>query len=83
MLIQSTAFHSAQFSGTMENRPWRNGVYSRAKWRAMDKLIAYTRIIFSQRGRVRRDSLEDSAFMALSISITTRLDSLVSHSPNR
>ncbi len=40
--------------------------------------MAYTRIMFSQSGRVRRDSLEDSAFMALSISMTTRLDYLVS-----
>lgn len=44
----------------------------------MDKLIAYTRIMFSQSGRVRSDSLEDNAFMALSISITTRLEYSIS-----
>ena len=28
----------------------------------------------SHRGRVKRDSLDDSAFMALSISMTTKID---------
>lgn len=35
--------------------------------------MAYTRIMFDQRGRVRSDSLEERAFIALSISMTTRL----------
>lgn len=44
----------------------------------MDKLMAYTRIMLSHRGSVKRDSLEDNAFMALSISMTTRLYNAVS-----
>ena len=44
----------------------------------MDNVIAYTRIMLSQRGSVRRDSLDDNAFMALSISMTTRLAYTVS-----
>ena len=40
--------------------------------------MAYTRIMLSHRGSVRRDSLEDSAFIALSISMTTRLNYTVS-----
>ena len=36
--------------------------------------MAYTRIMLSHSGRVRRDSLEDKAFMALSISMTTRME---------
>ena len=43
------------------------------KCRAIDKLIANTRYGFFQSGSVRRDSLDDSAFIAFSISITTRL----------
>ena len=37
--------------------------------------------MFSQSGRVKRDSLEDKAFMALSISITTKLPHVVSLVP--
>ncbi len=35
--------------------------------------MAYTRTMFSHSGSVMRDSLEESAFIALSISITTSL----------
>ena len=45
-----------------------------AKCRAMDKLMAYTRIMLFQSGSVTRDSLDERAFTALNISITTRLD---------
>ena len=35
--------------------------------------MAYTRTMLSHNGNVRRDSLEESAFMAFSISMTTKL----------
>ena len=73
MLIKSTACHSAQFRGTMEKRLCRNGVYSSAKCNAIDRLIAYTSIMLSHNGKVSRDSLEDRAFIAFNISITTNL----------
>ena len=41
----------------------------------MDKVMAYTSIIFSHNGSVSRDSLEDRAFMAFSISMTTKMES--------
>ena len=44
----------------------------------MDKVMAYTRIMLSHSGSVRRDSLEDKAFMAFSISMTTSLFLMVS-----
>lgn len=44
------------------------------KCKAIDKAMAYTKTMFFQRGSVRSDSDEDKAFMALSISITTRID---------
>lgn len=72
-LTNSTALHSFQFSGTIEKRPCRNGVYSRAKCSTIDRVIAYTRIMFSHRGSVMRDSLEERAFIAFNISITTKL----------
>ena len=37
--------------------------------------MAYTSIMFFQSGRVSSDSLDDSAFMALNISMTTRMES--------
>ena len=40
ILISQTAFHSFQLSATTEKSPCRNGVYSKAKWRAIDKLMA-------------------------------------------
>lgn len=73
-LITRTACHSFQFSGRMENKVCNTGVYRRAKCNAMESVMAYTSIIFSHNGRVSRDSLEDKAFIALSISITTRID---------
>lgn len=72
-LAPSTAPHSPHPSGTMLNKDARKGTYSRAKCRAMDRAMAYTRTMFRWRGRVRRDSEEESAFMALSISMTTRM----------
>lgn len=72
-LINNTALHSFQFNGTMENRVCKIGIYSKARCNAMDKETAYTSIMFSQRGRVSRDSEDERAFMALSISITTSL----------
>lgn len=36
--------------------------------------MAYTRIMFFHSGRVRSDSEDDKAFMAFSISITTRIE---------
>lgn len=46
-----------------------------AKCRDMDRMMAYTSIILFHSGKLRSDSLEESAFMALSISITTRIES--------
>ena len=46
-----------------------------AKWSDIERIIAYTRIMLFHRGKVRRDSLDERAFMALSISITTRVES--------
>ena len=39
----------------------------------MDRVMAYTSIMFSHKGNVRRDSLDDKAFIAFSISMTTSL----------
>lgn len=73
--MKNTAFHSVAFIGRIENKPCRKGVYSRAKCNAIERAMAYTSIMLSQRGRVNRDSLDDNAFMALSISMTTRIES--------
>lgn len=48
-------------------------MYSRAKCSTIERVMAYTRTILSHRGRVKRDSLEERAFIALNISITTKL----------
>jgi hypothetical protein len=45
------------------------------KCRIIDKVMANTRTMFFHKGRVRRDSDDDRAFIALSISITTRMES--------
>ena len=49
-------------------------MYRMAKCSPIDSVIAYTSIMLFHRGNVRRDSLDDNAFMAFSISITTRID---------
>lgn len=72
-LIKITACHSFQFRGTMAKRPCRKGMYSRAKCSTIDSEMAYTSTMFSHSGSVRSDSLDESAFIALNISITTRL----------
>lgn len=74
-LMYNTACHSFQFRGTIENNPCKNGIYSRAKCNAMLREIAYTSIMLSQRGKVNKLSLLDSAFIALNISMTTNIDS--------
>lgn len=38
-------------------------------------MIAYTSIMLFHSGKVKRDSLDERAFMALNISITTRMES--------
>ena len=48
-------------------------MYSSAKCSAIDNVTAYTRAMFSHNGSVMSDSLDESAFIALNISITTRL----------
>jgi len=73
-LSHRTACHSFQSRGTIEKRPCKNGMYKRAKWRAIEREMAYTSIMFSQSGSVRRDSLDERAFMAFNISMTTRMD---------
>ena len=40
MLMSRTACHSLQFKGTMENRPWRKGMYSSKKCSTIDRVIA-------------------------------------------
>ena len=74
-LISKTALHSAMFSGTIENKPCKNGVYSSAKCNTMLSVMAYTSTMLSHNGRVSRDSLDERAFIAFSISITTRIES--------
>lgn len=74
-LIARTAFHSVQFNGKIENNVCKNGIYRMAKWRVIDRMMAYTSIILFQRGKARSDSLDESAFMAFNISITTRIES--------
>lgn len=70
-----TMFHSGTPSGTMPKMVCRIGVYNRMKWRIMESVMAYTKIMLFHSGRVSRDSDDDRAFMALSISMTTRIDS--------
>ena len=72
-LIYRTACHSFQFSGIMEKRVCKIGVYKRPKFRAIDKEMAQTSGILTHNGRVKRDSEDDRAFIALNISITTSL----------
>ena len=74
-LIISTAFHSFQFNGIMWKRDCKIGVYNKAKCKAIERVMAYTSIMLSHNGRVRRDSEEDKAFMAFNISMTTRMES--------
>lgn len=69
-----TACHSFQSSGTIANSPCKKGMYKIAKWRDMDNTIAYTSMRLCHSGNVSSDSLEDKAFIALSISITTRIE---------
>lgn len=45
-----------------------------AKCNVIDRMMAYTNIIFFHKGKVKSDALDDNAFMAFSISITTRID---------
>lgn len=73
-LISSTAFHSFQFSGMTEKSFCRIGVYRSPKCKTIDRIMAKTSTIFSQTGSSNSDSLDDSAFMALNISITTKLE---------
>lgn len=73
-LINSTAFHSFQFNGMTEKSFCRMGVYRSPKCRIIDRMMAKTSTIFSQTGSSNNDSLDDSAFMALNISITTKLE---------
>jgi hypothetical protein len=73
-LMIKTAFHSFQLRGKIEKRVCRTGMYKSAKCKLMDRVMAYTSIILSHRGRVRSDSDEDRAFMAFSISMTTKMD---------
>lgn len=49
-------------------------MYKIAKWRDIERMTAYTRIMFFQSGKVRRDSLDERAFMAFNISMTTRME---------
>jgi hypothetical protein len=72
-LIYMTAFHSLMSRGMTLNKPCKNGMYSSAKCSAMLSVIAATSIGFAQSGRVSSDSDELSAFMALSISMTTKM----------
>jgi hypothetical protein len=74
-LTRMMACHSVQFSGSMLNKAWRNGIYRIAKWRTMDKVIAYISFMFSQSGIVSSDSEDERAFIALNISMTTRMES--------
>ena len=72
-LIHSTAFHSLISRGMTLNKPCKNGTYKSAKCSAILSVIAATSMGLAQRGRVSSDSDELSAFMALSISMTTKM----------
>jgi hypothetical protein len=72
-LIHSTAFHSLISNGITLNKPCKNGTYSSAKCSAILRVIAATSIGFAQSGSVSRLSDELSAFIAFSISMTTKM----------
>lgn len=74
MLIVRTARHSFQFNGRIENKLCKNGMYRIAKCSVIDRIIAYTSIMLFHSGKFSRDSLEERAFIALNISITTRME---------
>lgn len=58
----------------MANNPCKNGMYKIAKWSDIDSMMAYASMGLCHRGNVRRDSLDDKAFIAFNISITTRIE---------
>ena len=74
-LQPNTICHSSQPSGTMPKTLCKIGVYTKMKCKAMDSVIAYTNIMFFHSGSVSSDSEDDSAFMAFSISMTTKIES--------
>lgn len=45
-----------------------------AKCSVIDRIIAYTSITLFHNGKLSSDSLDESAFIALNISIITRMD---------
>ena len=73
-LMATTAFHSIQSKGRIENRPCKKGTYKIAKCNAIERMMAPTSMGLCQRKNVRRDSLDESAFMAFNISMTTRIE---------
>jgi len=76
-LINRTAFHSTQLRGVMTNRDVKNGMYKIATCIAMLSAIAATRNGFFHKGKTSRDSFSESEFIALNISIVTRMDKLM------
>ena len=55
----------------------KNGIYKIATCKTMLRVIAATRNGFFQTGRTSSDSFSESEFMALNISMVTRMDKLI------
>ena len=55
----------------------KNGIYKMAKWSAMLKATAATRNGLRQTGSLNKLSFSESEFMALNISMVTRIDKLI------
>jgi hypothetical protein len=72
-LIKKTAFHSFRESEATEKRVRKNGIYTIAQCRIIESMMAYTSVMFFHSGRVNKLSVELKPFIALNISITTRL----------
>ena len=92
-LRYSTAFHSSQLRGVMENNSCRevrnkesenrgrpavkNGIYKIPKCSAILRSIEATRKGFFHTGNLSKLSFSDREFMALNISTVTRIERLI------
>jgi len=76
-LRYSTAFHSSQLRGVMENNSVKNGIYRIPKCSAILRSIEATRKGFFHTGSLSKLSFSDREFMALNISTVTRIERLI------
>jgi len=76
-LRYSTAFHSSQLSGAMENTSVKNGIYRIPKCNVMLRSIEATRNGFFHTGNLNKLSFSDREFIALNISTVTRIERLI------